>query len=352
MPRSALSPRSIFVDHGQSSWHSVSFTLRPPTRLPSGTKETAEKIARLRNVSLLKGTRPAFWHAVVLYEVLSPGYHSPLTKTQIAELFRAGRLGRQHPCKAVSQKEWRTIDELFPLLKYQSTTFVYDEPARPDALAPENRGPILAGIFALAALAVFWFWFKQDSPAVQPDTRPRVTETRWSRTTPVQNVAPQPFRQSPPRQQQQWQTNQVVVTPPASTTELPRVVDNRQAQPAAQQQEAEERQRRQTEYTRAQEERARQEHKARGQDIILPLDRDMVVTVGGVGVRVKIHDNDVTTFDVWINGQWLRAVPKQKGVSHSGTDETLLYDNDRARLYYVWEPSGKLNHCLLRVRDN
>lgn len=34
---------------------------------------------------------------VMFYEVLAPGYHSPLTKTQIAELFQAGRLDRHTP---------------------------------------------------------------------------------------------------------------------------------------------------------------------------------------------------------------------------------------------------------------
>jgi hypothetical protein len=75
------------------------------------------------------------------------------------------------------------------------------------------------------------------------------------------------------------------------------------------------------------------------------------VNVGGTGVSVKIHDNDVTSFDVWINGQWRREVPKQKGITQSRTDETLIYDSGRARLYYVWEISGRINHCLLRVRD-
>lgn len=45
-------------------------------------------------------------------------------------------------------------------------------------------------------------------------------------------------------------------------------------------------------------------------------------------------------------------VRKQKGISHSRTDETFVYGNERASLYYVWEISGQLNHCLLRVREN
>ncbi|MGI9087483.1 MAG: hypothetical protein ACR2HH_07065 [Chthoniobacterales bacterium] len=67
---------------------------------------------------------------------------------------------------------------------------------------------------------------------------------------------------------------------------------------------------------------------------------------------MKIHDNDVTSFDVWINGSWRREVKKEKGITQSGTDETFIYNNGRASLYYVWEISGKLNYCSLRVRNN
>jgi hypothetical protein len=59
---------------------------------------------------------------VQLFEILQDGYHTPLTEGQIAELFQAGRLGRNTPCKAVSKKDWRTIDELFPLLKYETSS--------------------------------------------------------------------------------------------------------------------------------------------------------------------------------------------------------------------------------------
>jgi hypothetical protein len=92
--------------------------------------------------------------------------------------------------------------------------------------------------------------------------------------------------------------------------------------------------------------------KAAGRNEVVPLDQfTLIPDVGGWGVTVKIHDNDVTSFDVWVNGGWRRNVIKQKGITGSRTDETLIYQNGRARLYYVWEISGKLNSCLLRVRD-
>ncbi len=69
-------------------------------------------------------------------------------------------------------------------------------------------------------------------------------------------------------------------------------------------------------------------------------------------VSVRVLDNDVTSFDVCINGAWHRDVKKEKGLSHSGTDETLIYTDSGASLYYVWEISGELNSCRLRVRDH
>ncbi|HKP02971.1 MAG TPA: hypothetical protein VJU77_06345 [Chthoniobacterales bacterium] len=82
----------------------------------------------------------------------------------------------------------------------------------------------------------------------------------------------------------------------------------------------------------------------------MPLDRWQVVNVGGESVSVKIHDNDVTSFDLWINGVRRGEVKKEKGLTGSRTDEILIYNNGRAALYYVWEIS-KLGHCMLRVRD-
>lgn len=122
---------------------------------------------------------------------------------------------------------------------------------------------------------------------------------------------------------------------------------------AEQRRQAEERQREQIEREQLAAERARQEQKAAGHDVIISLDQDALVNVGGVNVYVKIHDNDTTSFDVSINRGWpRRQVPKQKGITHSGTDETLIYDSGSAYLYYVWELSGKLDSCRLRVREH
>ena len=117
------------------------------------------------------------------YEVLADGYHSPLTKTQIAELFHARRLGRHHPCKLLTQKEWRTIDELFPLLKYQSSG-----PASyysPGTDARSSRTHILIFAFLVAVLAAGALWYFLASDGVERTGRPRVTVRDWPKTIPT-----------------------------------------------------------------------------------------------------------------------------------------------------------------------
>jgi hypothetical protein len=247
----------------------------------------------------------------MLYEVLAPGYHSPLTKTQIMQLFRAGHLGRNDGCKPVNQKQWRTIDELFPLLKYQPATISCVSSWEPAGPSPKTWALVFAFLVAACGIAALWYHFGYAANSV-PE-RHRVTETRWPRTITTSTTA-DPFLSVAP------QTTEAVRGAAPTTYALSTTAEASHAQLATQQREAQERQRQQAELTRLQEERARQEQKARGQDVIIPLDQYCTVNVGGVGVRVKIHDNDVTSFDVWINGQWRREVPKQKGITQSGTD--------------------------------
>ena len=54
------------------------------------------------------------------YELQVEGYHTPLSPDQIADLYRAGRLRNSDPCREIASPRWKTIDELFPLLKHDS----------------------------------------------------------------------------------------------------------------------------------------------------------------------------------------------------------------------------------------
>jgi hypothetical protein len=155
------------------------------------------------------------------------------------------------------------------------------------------------------------------------------------------------------RPYQQSNSSSVVVSP---INDAPRQsFDAQQSRLAQERTSAEQRQLQiQREQDRTNAERAEKERqKAAGIDVIAPLEQWFVLqNVGGSDVNLRIHDNDVTSFDIWVNGSLRREVPKQKGISGSRTDETLIYSNGRSKLYYVWEISGTLNHCLLRVRED
>ena len=55
-----------------------------------------------------------------LYDIGARGFSGPLNAREISQLFRAGLLHPRIPCKPKGDATWRTIDELFPLLKYEA----------------------------------------------------------------------------------------------------------------------------------------------------------------------------------------------------------------------------------------
>jgi len=272
---------------------------------------------------------------VELYDVSADGYHTPLTRQQISELFHAGRLGRHHRCKPAGKGQWQTIDELFPLLKYDSTGFLAADHVQEPP--PDRTTLVLASSLVVIALGCFvlFLWTQRSQESSDGARRAQIP-------------GKPAIVHATPTQRDDWSY---------SATSAGRSLERQNAQL---QQERLEREQSQLEQIKRAEQRgaefARQERereRAAGTDVIVPLDQFAVVPdIGGSSVTVKVHDNDVTSFDVWVNGERRREVPKNKGISHSGTDETLLYNNGRGSLFYVWEISGRLNHCLLRVRNN
>lgn len=297
--------------------------------------------------------------AVNFYEVMADGFHTSLTKTQITELVHAGRLTRSDPCKLVEKREWRTIDELFPLLKYDSSIHSYYEAS--EAHSSFSRNPtILLLILTLATTALVLIgYFTLGSGSRSTTSLPIVRSpqsgnssssimtgskldggTSQARLTggTIRGVAPlsQPLQ---PDIHGSWQR--------ARAAEERSDVERRQREQLQRDQAA------LADQARLNANRQRQEaERAAGTDYHVPLNEDYQLSMAGSWVRVRIHDNDVTSFDAWIDGVHYREVRKEKGISHSRTDETFLYSNGRASLYYVWEISGRLNHCLLRVREN
>jgi len=273
---------------------------------------------------------------VILYDPGVKGYHTPLTREQIAELFYAGCVDRHHPCKPTAKSEWRTVDELFPLLKYDSAS----------RLAPsidDSRRlpvwPLVAGASVILVAAISYLyvssWQEQAHVirAIESSPLPQPYGSSAATTAPV--VA---LQQSSAEADQT--TNEML-------RERARFEQEHLNREQLQRQQAALADRRRAENDEA----SAKARRAEGRDVLCPLDQTIVVNVGGSSMTVKIHDNDVTTFDAWINGRRMHEVQKQKGISHSRTDETLVYQSGRASLYYVWEISGELNHCLLRVRE-
>ena len=103
---------------------------------------------------------------MILYDLMVDGYHTPLTATQIEELYGAGRLRRNDQCKQISTERWRTIDELFPLLKHASVDLAarsgspvlsrsdYACEERPAMTSALKAGWICFGL----GLAISWFF--------------------------------------------------------------------------------------------------------------------------------------------------------------------------------------------------
>ena len=276
---------------------------------------------------------------VKLYEVFADGYHTPLSSEQIADLFHAGRLRRNHRCKPVGNERWRTIDELFPLLKYDSTC----------SLPPSDRSKqrnetalIWTAVSVAVTVTVLALFLWPKTPLASRNSK----SAELSNPQNEENA-----RVEPAAVRNDRDTSSSSIDSGHDDSDMKRAQLERERMVREQSQRADAER---AERVRA--EAARQEElkqKAAGRDVIVPLDQIAVISdVGGASVTVKVHDNDVTSFDVWVNGQKRSEVPKNKGISHSRTDETLIYSNRGGSLYYVWEISGRLNSCLLRVRND
>jgi len=108
---------------------------------------------------------------VKLYDLLVDGYHTPRSAEDIADLYYAGRLRRGDPCRVTGTEPWKTVDELFPLLKYDSrrsfelaprhatdATILdrsdWSRPPRPAMTSALKAGWICFGL----GLAISWFF--------------------------------------------------------------------------------------------------------------------------------------------------------------------------------------------------
>jgi hypothetical protein len=291
-----------------------------------------------------------------LFEILQDGFHTPLTATQVAELFRAGRLSRHTRCKPAKQRDWRTIDELFPLLKYHAPLNFSYEPPESNRESRFRRSIVAMCLLGATAATIVIYLFSQNHSA--SDRRLTAIDSISMPATPS-HVRRAPVRSTQPIQDTISASNTSASSYSNVNPVVSRPVEQTQSEATIRLAEAQRilEQARRDQAVAAQqramhEQKRLEQEKAAGKDQHVLLDHWQTMNVGGYSVSVMIHDNDTTSFDVWINYGVRREVKKEKGITHSGTDETLIYTNGRASLYYVWEISGRLDHCLLRVRDD
>ncbi|MEP7072172.1 MAG: hypothetical protein ABI839_07275 [Verrucomicrobiota bacterium] len=275
---------------------------------------------------------------VILYDLSLKGFHTPLTREEIARHFHLGRIKHTDACKPVAKSGWQTVDELFPLLKYDSSVAgigYFDE-----APALNRSRVFVVVVIAMALLIVGIFAIRQsallDSLHASDHSGPRGPIRATEIPAPIRIPAIASSQTYDPR----------VMSAQRAAPDRQRIEQERWAREQLQQEQAAAAEKMRAQTVRDAATRAQ----AAGRDVIVALDQDTPILVGGSQVDVRIHDNNVSSFDVWVNGAHYRDMQKQKGISHSGTDETLIYTKGSASLYYVWEISGELNHCILRVR--
>lgn len=124
-----------------------------------------------------------------LYDVKTRGLHSPLNSREISVLFRTGRFDTQTKCKPVGEGQWRTIDELFPLLKYESGR-VYE--MRKISGRGPGRARVAGAIVALTFVAGVLFRSQQAPPKSTP---PAEAASEPAASLPVAST----FAPAPPR---------------------------------------------------------------------------------------------------------------------------------------------------------
>ena len=274
-----------------------------------------------------------------LYDLLVDGYHTPLTAAQIAERFHAGRLLRNDPCKEVGKTAWRTLDELFPLLKYDSSidlTAPNIGGARPHRSTTNSteitRRAVLIGVLvALFVLSTFLVGPSYFSLGGQPGTASVRTRA----------VAHSPMN---PHSQSATSTPDSSVAHPPEVTRLLQEDQARHLQETklAEQQIIEER-------LRAQQQQTQSRHAAE-HEFSVPLGTYTSVSLGGYQYRIAIHDDGPDEIRVIVNGR--PAVRLQKRNGFEGRDiETPILANGTAHLYYVNTISDHVGHCTLHLRD-
>jgi len=120
-----------------------------------------------------------------LYDIKARGLHSPLNSREIGRLFRSGHLDGRQPCKPRGEAQWRTIDELFPILKYEAAAppLRFHPPGQ-----PRSRLPLICAcalLLVLSGIALFHFKFQTIPPNAA-----RLTQEKQPAELPLREPCP------------------------------------------------------------------------------------------------------------------------------------------------------------------
>jgi hypothetical protein len=86
-------------------------------------------------------------------------------------------------------------------------------------------------------------------------------------------------------------------------------------------------------------------------DYTVPLDRFSVFSIGGSQVRVAVHDDGPREIRVRFDYSNPVIFTKRDGFDPSET-ETLIYQRNKSRLYYVNVISDRIGYCVLRIKSD
>jgi len=88
----------------------------------------------------------------------------PYGELQIAQMFADGRVDRNTPCKPADQREWKTIDNYLPMLKYgtqlPTPSRVSNMPPKPPPALPLSAQPVSVVDFDIPFWSLLKIMFK------------------------------------------------------------------------------------------------------------------------------------------------------------------------------------------------
>jgi hypothetical protein len=96
---------------------------------------------------------------VKLYDLLVDGYHTPRSAEDIADLYHARRLRKNDPCRLTGTEHWKTLDELFPLLKHDSRRFSLTPLTTDSSILVRADAPGIPHPATTSALKAGWICF-------------------------------------------------------------------------------------------------------------------------------------------------------------------------------------------------